>query len=74
MFRVTDFKLPTSFIKKACCIRGSTFVDLPVFFEDKGGISYHDGGLYIGKTEILGDTLSRIPIAYFKYFEKITGI
>jgi len=74
MFKVSDFKLVVAFIKKACCIKNSIFVDLPVFFEEEGGIStYHNGGLYIGKPKILGDTLSRVLIAYFKYFEKITG-
>jgi len=77
MFKVSDFKIPTAFIKKACSVSGCSFVDLPVKFEQLDGSpitqSYKDGYIYIGTPEILGDTLSRIVMSYLGCFEIITG-
>jgi hypothetical protein len=77
MFKVSDFKLPTAFIKKACYSSHCVFVDLPVVFEyadeNHRHPMYHNGELYIGETELLGDTLSRIITAYLLNFKEITG-
>lgn len=77
MFKVSDFKIPTAFIKKACLVSDCPFVDLLVVFEDLNDFPttafYQDGCIYVGSPEILGDTLTRIVIAYLGSFKMITG-